>query len=67
MPPILIPTDANFHEEVLASEVPMVVERLLNVVVGPVSTAWNDRQGSASFRHGDSTIFEPLMLNQPTA
>ena len=60
MPPILIPTDANFHEEVLASEVPMVVERLLNVVVGPVSTAWKDRQGSASFRHEEVHHFSSL-------
>jgi hypothetical protein len=43
MPPILILTEANFHKDVLASEVPMVVERLLNVVVGPVSTDWKDR------------------------
>jgi hypothetical protein len=65
MPPILIPTDANFHEEVLASEVPMVVERLLNVVVGPGSTAWKDRQGSASFRHKELHQFRAFEA-QPT-
>jgi hypothetical protein len=65
MPPILIPTDANFHEEVLASEVPMGVERLLNVVVGPVSTAWKDRQRSASFGHEELHQFRAFEA-QPT-
>jgi hypothetical protein len=46
MPAILIFTEAKFPGELLASDVPTVVERLLNVVVGRVSTAFKHRQAS---------------------
>jgi hypothetical protein len=50
MPAILILTEAKFPRELLASGVPTVVERLLNVLVGRVSTALKHPSGLREVR-----------------